>query len=122
MNTYDNPLVTTHFIQAASLTSAAVLMNIVGPTGRKGRVVGLTAAVTTGVTVAAATLTVGSPADADAYATLSVPVGAVDSVANAPVLLTDDDNLIPEDGVVELATGGEATAGAASLTLVIAWF
>ena len=122
MNTYDRPIMSTHSLQAADLTSAAVLASIAGPAGRQGRIVGLSAAVTTGVTAAAATLAVGSPSDADAYATLTVPISAADSVANGALFLTDDDNLIPADSVVELSTGGEATAGAAGLTLIIAWF
>jgi len=122
MTTYDQPVRTTHNVNAASLASAAELMQIAGPAGMKGRVESVTCVVTTGVTVAASDINVGTTSDADAYATLEVPVSAADALANDPTILTDDDNLIPADTVVVVSTDGAATAGAGSVTVVIAWF
>lgn len=120
--TYDDPIYTTHNVNAATLSTAAELIQLAGPYGKRGRVSSVTCVVTTGVTVAANTVQVGSVSDGDAYATLTVPISAADSVANNPVILTDDDNLIPANSAVVVATGGEATAGAGSVTVVIAWF
>jgi len=120
--TYDNPIITTHNVNAATLSTAAELMQIAGPAGKQGRVIDVTCVVTTGVTVAANNINVGSTTDGDAYATLEVPISAADAVANGATILSDDDNLIPADSAVVVATGGECTAGAGSVTVVIAWF
>jgi len=120
--TYATPIYTTHNVNAATLSTAAELIQLAGPYGKKGRVVGVSCVVTTAVTVAANSINVGSTSDADAYATLSVPISSPDAVANNPTILTDDDNLIPANGAVVVSTGGEATAGAGSVTVVIAWF
>lgn len=120
--TYDQPIYQTYFVNAATLSTAATLMRFAGPLGKQGRVVDVSCTVTTGVTAAANSITVGSVADADAYATLSVPISAANAVANSAVILTGDDNLIPANGPVLVATGGEATAGAGSVAVTVAWF
>lgn len=122
MATYNDPIYATYNVNAATLSTAAELIQCVGPVGHKGRVDGVTCVVTTAVTDAANTVTVGTTSDGDAYATLTVAVGAADTYANNPTILTDDDNLIPANGVVVVATGGECTAGAGSVAVTIAWF
>lgn len=122
MYTYDEPLVLNYNIEAATLSSAAELMRIIGPAGMQGRVVALGAVVTTAITVAAADITVGTVSDGDAYATMDVAVGAADTSENDFTNLTDDDNLIAADAPVILAVGGAPDAGAASISLTIAWF
>lgn len=119
---YNAPIYTTHNVNAATLSSAGELMQIAGPSGKQGRVVDVTCVVTTGVTVAANDITVGTITDADAFATLTVPISSADAVANGATILTDDDNLIPADSAVIVATDGACTAGAGSVTVVIAWF
>jgi len=119
---YHDPIHATYTLKAASLASAATLLSVSGPAGKKGRLVGITGVVTTGVTDAAATVSVGTDADSDAYGSLSVPVGAAGSSANDALVKPADDNLIPEDSVVEIAADGAATAGAADLAIHIAWF
>lgn len=119
---YHDPVYATYQLDAAALTSAATLLKVAGPAGKVGRLVGITSVVTTGVTVAAASVTVGSATDADAYGTLTVPISSADAVSNDPTLTAVDDNLIPADSLVAIATGGEATAGNANLAVHIAWF
>ena len=120
--TYDQPIYQTNFVNAATLSSSGSVMKFSGPPGKMGRVVSVSCVVTTGVTEAANGITVGSVADADAYATLSVPISAADAVATSAVILTSDDNLIPANGPVLVATDGAATAGAGSVAVVTAWF
>ena len=122
MSDYANPIRATYFVQAATLSSAAELLNIAGPSGKQGRLVDISVFVTTGVTFAAALLSLGSTTDGDAYGTLSVPVTAADGVVNGATSLTDDDNLIPADAAVVLATDGGCTAGAGSIAVTIDWF
>jgi hypothetical protein len=117
---YSNPETAVYRFPAAVLTSAAVVGRIVGPEGRKGRVVDISHVVTTGVTVAAASVTVGSNADPDAYATGSVPVSSVNSVGNGATKVQNHE--IPADSLVEIATDGGATAGAADLLVMINWY
>lgn len=120
--TYAHPIYATYFIQAATLSSAAELMNIAGPDGYKGRVVDVTVFVTTATTDAATSVTVGSTSDADAYATLSVPVASADAVANGATIATTDDNEIPDGAAIVVATDGGCTAGAGSISVTIAWY
>lgn len=117
---YENPLTAVYRFPAASVVSAGVVGRIVGPKGRSGSVVGVGSVVTTGVTGAAASITVGSAADADAYATTSVPISAANAVKNdfTPVF----NHVITPDEVVNVATGGGATAGAADLLVMVNWY
>lgn len=119
---YHDPVYATYTIPTADLTSEATLLSVVGPAGKQGRLVGITGVVTTGVTVAASTVTVGTAGDGGAYGTLTVPVSSAGEVANDPAVTAVDDNLMPADTAVVIATGGEATAGAADLAVHIAWY
>lgn len=122
MSEYHAPLRTTHVLAAATLSSLAQLLTFAGPAGKQGRVDSISVAVTTGTTVAATVVSVGDGTDVDAYGTLSVPIASAGAVANDSVSLTDDDNLIPADGLVSIETDGGCTAGAGTITVVIAWF
>ena len=73
---YDNPTVCTYRFPAVAVTAAATLGRLIGPAGKTGRIVDIGYVVTTGVTVAASNLIVGSAADPDAYATIAVPISA----------------------------------------------
>lgn len=114
--------VRTYTISAATLSTDADLLKIAGPYGKSGRVIGVECCVTTAVTVAANLISIGSGSDEDAYATLSVAVGAAETVANNFTDLTSDSNLITADTAVLVHTGGECTAGAGTITLTISWF
>lgn len=117
---YSNPLTAVYRFPAATLSTAAVVGRIIGPKGKSGTIVGIGSVVTTGVTVEAASVTIGSATDADAYATASIPVSAANAVTNdfTPV----SNHVIPADEVVNVSAGGESTAGAADLLVMINWY
>lgn len=121
---YNNPTTTTHNRSAATISTAATLMTIMGPRGMKGRLVGIGATVTTSTTDAATLLKIGSATDDDKYGTLSVPVataGAASSYNNATIFDVDD-NIIPANTPVIVSTNGGCTAGAADVAVIIDWF
>ena len=120
---YENPIVITHVLPAEALTGGVgVARTILGPEGKKGRLVGIAAVVTTDVTVAAASVDVGISDDTDKYGTLSVPISSAGSGVNNATINDTDANMMPADTVVEIGTDGAATAGAADLAVTIAWF
>lgn len=122
MITYDQPIYITYNLLAASVIADANLRDIAGPKGLTGRVVAIATVVTTGVTVAASSVVVGTDAANALFATLAIPISAADAVANNASLLTLDANLIPADSRVVIGSGGGATAGAVNIDVTIAWF
>ena len=121
---YDNPMSQSVSVTAATISAAAALFTFSGPVGKRGRVVALGASITTTTTTAATELRVGTTADPDDFATLSVPVGVagLSYQAAAATLFNDDDNLIPADAELIIATDGGADAGAADIHLMVEWF
>lgn len=119
---YDDPVYQSNTIAGASLIGgAAVIGRIAGPAGKTGRVVSINGVVTTGITVADATIDINSAGEATAVVG-TLPIAA----ANAAVSATKAEILagteLLADTVVEVNTGGEATAGAADVTIVTAWY
>ena len=121
---YASPLVMTYPVPAVNLVGAAAIdLRIGGPEGMVGRVVAVTAAISTAVTVAASTVTIGIVGTVDTYATLPVPIQAANTVANANLVnLCTDANLIPADSIVHVGNSGGSTAGVADVYVTIAWF
>lgn len=119
--TYNEPIYQTIQLSAAVLSAAAELLTLVGPKGKSGRVDSITALVTTGVTVAPSVVSVNTIDDAVAAGSLTVPVGAADTFANDAVT-SKDDTLLPADTPFTIDVDGGATAGAANLVVIIAWF
>lgn len=119
---YDKPVHATYTLAAKDISSAATLMTVVGPKGKQGRLMGITTALTTATTGAASEIRVGNGSDADKFGTLSVPVAAIGSVANDATINAVDDNLMPADTAVVIASDGGSTAGAADIAVHIAWF
>ena len=123
MITYDQPLRMTYTILAAAIdTLSANLQSVAGPKGLQGRLESIVAVNTAGVTVAASAIEIGDGTTTDLYGSLSVPVSAVNLVANTTVVSTIDGALIPADSRVVISTDGGATAGDANLFVTIAWF
>ena len=112
----------TYRFPAAALNSAAALGRIVGPKGKTGRLMGVAAVITTNVTTDPSGVRIGTGAAHSKYGTLSVPVATAGNAANDAVINPVDDNLIPADSVVLVATDGAAAAGAADLLVYIDWF
>lgn len=119
---YHDPIYTTHNLQAATVSTAATLARIVGPRGKVGRLESITAVVTADTTVAATELRVGTAADADKFGTLSVPVAVTGNGYNNATIANIDTNPMPANDVVLLATDGGSTAGAADISVTIAWY
>lgn len=121
---YNSPISVCYTMAAASIATAATLLTVVGPKGHKGRLMGIGAVVTTSTTDAATTITVGNAADGDKFGTLSVPVATAGAAAayNNATISEVDDNIMPADKAVVIATGGECTAGAATVSVYIDWF
>lgn len=117
---YSNPITVTYRFPAISVTGAATLGRFVGPSGMKGRLVDVAYVVTTGVTVAASNLIVGSAGDTDAYATLAVPVAAANSVGNGATLGVTTE--LPADTVALVGSAGGATAGAVDALVTVNWY
>lgn len=117
---YSNPTTCTYRFPAISVVSAATLGRIVGPAGKTGRIVDVGYVVTTGVTVAASNLIVGSATDTDAYATIAVPISSATATDNGATMGVTD--TIPADTAVLVGSAGGATAGAVDALVVIDWF
>ena len=119
---YHDPIHATYTLPAATISGAATLLTVVGPAGKVGRLEGISAAITTDTTVAATELRVGDAGDADQYGTLSVPVATAGNVYNAATISATDDNVMPADTAVVIASDGGSTAGAADIAVYIAWY
>lgn len=121
----------TYTFPAADLSSAAVFGRFQGPAGLVGRVRGIEYVLTTGVTVAAALVTVGNNG-AVGPASMSVEVAAINTggaqtaaerkANGAEVVAGVNDVELAADTVVECASDGGATAGAGDITITVDWF
>lgn len=119
---YSNPHTCTYRFPAATLSSAATVGRLIGPSGKSGRLVDVSVLVTTGVTVAACTVTAGTEADVDAYGSLAVPISSVNSGHNGVSTASATTTVLPADTVIAVAAGGECTAGAGDILVVIDWY
>jgi hypothetical protein len=118
--------ITADFIGAANVDA-----RIQGPAGKVGRVRGIEYILTTGVTVAASSITVGVNA-AVAPASCAVPIAAINTggamtaaelaAAGAPAVAGVNDVELPADTVVEIGNTGGSTAGAGLVYVTIDWF
>ncbi|MGR9117429.1 MAG: hypothetical protein ACU85E_16900 [Gammaproteobacteria bacterium] len=118
MSGYDNPQTICYRFPAAAIASAATMGIFTGPSGKKGRVTDLAYVVTTGVTVAAAAITVGITGDTDKFFTQSVPVASANAVGNGGTYVAEVD----ADTAVLVTSDGGCTAGAADLLVTVDWY
>jgi hypothetical protein len=120
---YDNALRETYRVPGASLTGgAAVLDRVIGPAGKRGRVVNVSHVVTTGVTVAASTVTIDTNAGVTTPVAHTVPISSADAGAAIAAASLAGQTELPADTVVEIQTDGASTAGAVDLVVTIDWF
>lgn len=119
---YDNPIQVSYRFDAVTVSTAGVLGRMAGPSGRAGRVLSIAAVVTTDVTVAASVLSVDTNAGLADPATLTLPVGAANTVAGSLQADTEGASELPADTAIELQSDGGSTAGAADVTVTIGWF
>jgi hypothetical protein len=106
----------------AAVSSAADIAQIVGPTGKKGRIRSVSLVTTTATTAAASAINIGTVADPDAYGIIAVPITAIDTaiqLTKAQLAAILD---LPADTVILISGGGEATAGALDIIMDIEWF
>ena len=118
-------------ITADFTSTANVDATIQGPAGLIGRVRGIEYILTTGVTVAASSISVG-PNGGVGPAACSVPIAAVDTggamtaaqltAAGAVQVAGTNDVELAADTPVEIANGGGATAGVGEVYVTIDWF
>lgn len=119
---YERPVYSTYTLPAATISSAATLLRIVGPKGMTGVLAGISAVITTEATGSDTELRVGVSGDADKFGTLTVPASAVGTAHNGADLSPADENLLPVDTTVLIATDGGGTAGAADIAVTVGWF
>lgn len=121
---YHNPIYSTYTLPASAISSAGTKLSVTGPRGHTGALIGISAVVTTNTTTAASEVRVGTASAHSKYGTLSVPVATAgaDAVFNDADINPVDANLMPADTTVLIASDGGSDAGAADLTVTIAWF
>lgn len=123
MNFYDHPLqVTYKFPASAVLSTAGVAGRFIGPKGKRGRVLACEGLLTTATTDAASTITVGTAAAPADALSIDVPVQAINTGVQADEAKIRAGKDLAPDTVYQVAGGGEATAGAADITLTVGWF
>ena len=122
--TYDSPLYQTITAHAnAAISTAADIFQLVSPVpGKSGKILGVSIVTTTANTTAAGNVLIGTVADPDAYATIEVPITAVDTAV--PVTAADLQAMVtlPADTVVLVSGDGLGTNGAIDLAITIGWF
>ncbi len=123
----------TYRFPAATLSAAAIVGRFQGPLGKVGRVRGIEFMTTTGITVAAALVTVGVNG-AVLPASISIPVTAVNlggaqSAVEIKAAGAEEDEAggvndveLTADTTIEVASDGGPTAGAADLIVNVDWF
>lgn len=119
--TYDEPVYVTYTVDTATLSTAAELGICAGPAGMQGRVVSISCVVTTDTTVADTVVTVNDAGNTVVAGSLTVPVAVAGTVVNASTNGTDD-TLIPADTAFTIDTDGGSTAGAGTISVVVAYF
>ena len=123
---YDNALRETYRFPAIAIDTSAIFGRIQGPTGLTGRVVSITAVITTATTVAASVIDVDTVAGLTTPPQLTVPVTAVNlgvsairgNVTNGLAAASD----LPADTICEVASNGGATAGDGDIIVTVDWF
>lgn len=120
---YDLPTHISYTLPASAIDTIGTKLSILGPRGKVGHLVAMSAVVTTATTVAVSVINVGITGTLDKFGSLTVPVGAaIVTVANNPTISTTDANQIPADTAVLISSDGGSTAGDADVSVTIAWF
>lgn len=120
--TYDNPIVISYTIPAADMSTDATELQIVGPPGLEGKLLGIEGVLTVATTTAASELTVGTAANDDAFGILAIPVALINTIHNAPTIFTNDALRMAADTRVVIASDGGAAAGTLAVIVTIGWF
>ena len=118
---FDNPITVTYTKAAHAVDGAGTNVLVFrGPPGARGRIRQLSVVITTATTVAASLMRLGITGDLDAFASLTIPVGA--ALVAAGLGKGDLNNaFVPADTNILLNDDGNATAGDVDVTCVIDW-
>ncbi len=108
--------------EALTVSSAAVIGRIQGPAGKIGRITGFEYVLTTGVTTAAAAITVDTNAGLTAPFATTMPVAAINTGGAATLTQIKDGDELPADTIVEISSDAAAGAGAADIILTVNWY
>ena len=121
---YSDPIYQTIVAPAnAALSSAADIFLGQGPPGKVGRIVHASMVMTTANSGAAAGLDFGTVANDDLYGTLlTAAVQADNTAVVATVAQVKAFTLLPADTVFLISGDGGGTAGAADVSVIIAWY
>lgn len=106
----------------AAVSSAADVFSIVGPKGKKGKVVGLSVVTKVATTVAVDALELGTQADPDAIGSFAIPITAINLAIQPTYAQLKAFAELAADTVYVLSGGGLATAGNLDITLTVAWY
>jgi hypothetical protein len=117
-----NAISISYTLVAATISSAANLLSIMGPPGKSGILRSMSVVLTTATTDATTELRVGDAGDADQFGVLSVPIASIGAGQNDLTVYGGRENIMPKDTAVIIATDGGCTAGAADIVVVIDWF
>lgn len=117
---YDQGIHATYRFPTAAVDTDAVIGRIVGPAGKKGRLLDVASVVINEVTDASAKISVGN-ADNDArYGYHTQPIGAAAVTTNGITRGTSE--YIAADSDVVVSSDGGATAGDSDIVVHIVWF
>jgi len=112
----------TYRFAALTVSAAAVIGRIQGPAGKIGRITGFEYNLTTGVTTAAAAITLDTNAGLTAPFATTMPVAAINTGGAATLAQLKAGDELPADTIVELASDAAAGAGAADVIITINWY
>jgi len=113
----------TYKFPAATLSGAAIVGRIPSPIGAIGEVTSVAVLCTTNLTGSEGTLTIGRSGNSNAYGTLTLPNTSADSQVDGAFTKPYQFGVIPRAGgeVIEVAAGGEPTAGAGDIYVTVKW-
>ena len=120
---YDNPIYQSFTANAnAAVSTAADIFQIVGPKGKKGRLVAASFATSTATTTAASAINIGTQADADSLGSFTIPVTAINTAIQPTQAQLDAISEFAADTVYCVSGDGAANAGALDISITIAWY
>jgi len=106
---------------AAKIDTVSTLGRIVGPEGKRGRLIGISSVLTVATTSGATEIRLGLSSDPDKYGIQSIAVGAIGTVTTDITDYTAS-VLIPADTEIELSSDNGAVVGDADIFVYINWF
>lgn len=117
---YDQGIHATYRFPTAAVDTDGVIGRIVGPAGKKGRLLDVASIVINEVTIAPSAINIGN-ADNDArYGVHTQPIGAAGVTTNG--ITRGASEYVPADTDVVVSSDGGATAGDSDIVVHMVWF